>query len=105
MLRLTVALLALTLSATAFGAEPAKAETMGQKASGVATKTGKAVKRGLEKGEAAVEKGAEKTADAVESGAKKAGAVVKKGADKTGAFVKKTAKKSKAAVTPASGAK
>jgi len=105
MLRLTVALLALSLSAATFAAESAEAETLGQKASGMASKAAKAVKRGLEKGEAAVEKSAEKTADAVKSGAEKTGAAVKKGADKTGAFVKKIAKKAKAAVTRGSGAK
>ena len=105
MRRLPLLLLSVSLSAATLAAKPAEAETVVQKASGVAARTGKAVKKGLEKGEAAVEKAVAKTSDAVKTGAKKTGAAVRKGADRTGEFAVRVTRKARAAVTPASAAK
>ena len=102
MIRLTFASIAIAAASLAVhAAEPSTVEKVESGASSVATKTGRAIKKGGEKVEGAVEKGGSKVAEVAETTAKRTGEGVEKGVEK----VKRGAKRAKAAVTPASGAK
>ena len=85
--RLLPAVLSLTFATLSQAAEPSKIDAAAGAASSVATKTGKAIKHGVEKAGEAVATTAERTKEGVERGAQR---------------IKRGAKRVKAAVTPAS---